>query len=83
MSAKGGLFRLTKRIDFSANGTIDNLTKGDKKLVSIPHESLKLKFCAAMVTVTAETGGETFTHKQLVVVLGRFVFARPILLLQP
>jgi len=83
VTAKGGLFRLTKRIDFSANGTIDNLTKGDKKLVSIPHESLKLKFCAAMVTVTAETGGETFTHKQLVVVLGRFVFARPILLLQP
>ena len=83
VTAKGGLFRIKKRIDFTANGTIDNLAPGEKKLVSIPHEHLKLRFCAAKVTITAEAGGKTFIHSQLVVVLGRFVFARPILLLQP
>jgi hypothetical protein len=83
VTAKGGLFRIIKRIDFSANGTIDNLTSGEKTLVSIPHESLRLRACAAKVTITAEAGGKTFIHNQLVVVLGRFVFARPILLLQP
>jgi hypothetical protein len=83
VTAQGGLFRITKRIDFTANGTIDNLPPGGKTLVSIPHESLRLRFCAAKVTITAEAGGETYIHNQLVVVLGRFVFARPILLLQP
>jgi hypothetical protein len=83
VTAKGGLFRLTKRIDFTENGTIDDLPAGEKTLVSIPHESLKLRFCVAMVIVTATTDGKTFTHNQFVVVLGRFVFARPILPLQP
>jgi hypothetical protein len=81
VTAKGGLFRLTKRIDFTVNGTIDNLPTGEKTVVSIPHESLKFRFCAAVVTIEAVADGETFTHKQLVVVLGRFVFARPILLI--
>jgi hypothetical protein len=83
VTAKGGLFRIKKRIDFSKNGTIDNLPVGGKKVEEIPDDSLKLRFCAALVTITAETEGETFIHKQLVVVIGRFVFARPILLLQP
>jgi len=82
VTAKGGLFRLKKRIDFSKNGTIDNLSAGVKKVVEIPDGSLKFRCCAALVTVNAEADGVTFEHKQLVVVLGRFVFARPILLLR-
>jgi len=83
VTVQGGLFRIKKRIDFSVNGTIDNLAPGGKTLVSIPHESLRLRFCVAKVTITAEASGKTFTHNQFVVVIGRFVFARPILPLQP
>ena len=54
--------------------------KAEKIVVSTHDKSIILKFCIARVTVTATVGEKLFTHDQFVVVIGRFVFARPLLL---
>jgi hypothetical protein len=80
ISVKGGIFRLIKRINSKGNDTIDTLAVGEKKVVCTPEKSIILKFGIAKVTVTATVGEQTFTHRQYVLVIGRLIFARPLLL---
>jgi hypothetical protein len=84
VTANGGLFRIFKRVHVHKGGIIENLAVGDKIEEKISDDSLKFRFCAAKVTVKAYVDGELVTtHSQYVVVIGRLVFARPILPLRP
>jgi len=81
ITVNGGIFRLLfKRINANASGIIENLGEGDKQVVCTPGKSIILRFGLAKVTVTATIGEKEFTHKQLVLVIGRLIFARPRLL---
>lgn len=80
VSVEGGLFRLIKRINANGNGTIETLGAGEKQVVCTPEKSIILRFGIAKVTVTATIGEKTFTHNQFVLVTGRLIFARPLLL---
>ena len=80
ITVKGGIFRLTKRINANASGIIETLGEGDKQVVCTPGKSIILRFGLAKVTVTATIGEKTFNNNQLVFVIGRLIFARPKLL---
>ncbi|MCK5613980.1 hypothetical protein KAR91_69600, partial [Candidatus Pacearchaeota archaeon] len=80
LTVEGGLFRLTKRINANATGTIETLGAGETQTVQTPDNSITLKFGMAKVTVTATVGDQTFNHEQYVLVIGRLIFARPLIL---
>ena len=77
ITVEGGLFRLIKRINVDAGGTIETLGTGEMQTVQTPDSSIVLKFCMAKVTVTATVGDKTFDQEQFVLVIGRLVLARP------
>jgi fimbrial isopeptide formation D2 family protein len=81
ISMTGGVFRLLiKRITAYANGTIENLGVGGKQTVSTQSGSIKRRFGLAKVTVYAVVGDDLVEHNQYVLVLGRIILARPLLL---
>jgi PKD repeat protein len=80
ITVNGGIFRLIKRINVNSNGIIETLGVGEKQQISTLKKSIILRFCVAKVTVTATIGEQTFTHDQYVLVIGRLIFARPLLL---
>lgn len=80
VTVKGGIFRLFKRINANASGIIDSLGEGEKQVVCTPGKSIILRFGLAKVTVTVTIGENTYNYKQLVLVIGRLIFARPRLL---